>query len=94
MGYMTGITYTNPLPRTDYEVTLEAMRVEGSDFFCGLTFPVGSNSCSLVVGDGAEAWWGCRALTEKMRRTMRQPAIIISRRAGRTASSPAGNRKN
>src|SRR2546430_1403313 len=26
------------------------MRVEGSDFFCGLTFPVGTNPCSLIVG--------------------------------------------
>ncbi len=26
------------------------MRVDGSDFFCGLTFPVGENPCSLIVG--------------------------------------------
>jgi hypothetical protein len=50
MGYMTGITYTNPVPHMNYEVTLEAMRVEGSDFFCGLTFPVETNSCCFVVG--------------------------------------------
>jgi hypothetical protein len=52
MGYMTGITYTNTntLPRMSYEVSLEAMRVEGSDFFCGLTFPVGKDPCSLIVG--------------------------------------------
>jgi hypothetical protein len=24
--------------------------VEGSDFFCGLTFPVGKDPCSLIVG--------------------------------------------
>jgi hypothetical protein len=47
---MTGITWTNDLPRTDYEISLEAMRVEGSDFFCGLTFPVGDDACSLIVG--------------------------------------------
>jgi outer membrane protein assembly factor BamB len=50
LGYMTGITWTNELPRMDYEISLEAMRVEGSDFFCGLTFPVGQASCSLIVG--------------------------------------------
>jgi len=50
IGYMTGITWTNELPRMNYEVSLEAMRVEGSDFFCGLTFPVGESSCSLIVG--------------------------------------------
>ena len=49
-GAMTGITWTNDLPRTNYEVSLEAMRVEGSDFFCGLTFPVGKDPCSLIVG--------------------------------------------
>jgi hypothetical protein len=49
-GYMTGITWTNDLPRTNYEVSLEAMRVDGGDFFCGLTFPVGKDPCSLIVG--------------------------------------------
>jgi hypothetical protein len=49
-GIMTGITWTNDLPRINYEITLEAMRVEGSDFFCGLTFPVGKNPCSFIVG--------------------------------------------
>lgn len=50
MGVMTGITWTGEIPRLDYEVELEAMRVEGSDFFCGLTFPVGDDPCSLIVG--------------------------------------------
>jgi len=47
---MTGITWTGPLIRQNYEITLEAMRVEGSDFFCGLTFPVGDRPCSLILG--------------------------------------------
>jgi len=49
-GAMTGVTWTNDLPRIDYEVSLDAMRVEGSDFFCGLTFPVNKDPCSLIVG--------------------------------------------
>ncbi len=49
-GYMTGVTWTNEIPRMNYEISLDAMRVEGSDFFCGLTFPVGSDPCSLIVG--------------------------------------------
>jgi len=49
-GTMTGVTWTNELPRLNYELSLEAMRVEGSDFFCGLTFPVGDDPCSLIVG--------------------------------------------
>ncbi len=47
---MTGITWRGPLVRMNYEVTLEAMRVEGYDFFCGLTFPYGDSVCSFVVG--------------------------------------------
>ena len=47
---MTGITWEGPLVRMNYEITLEAMRVSGSDFFCGLTFPVDANHCSLVLG--------------------------------------------
>ena len=50
MGTMTGVTYTNPLPTMNYEISVEAMRVDGSDFFCGLTFPVGNDPCSLIVG--------------------------------------------
>jgi len=52
MGYMTGITLTNTniLPRMNYEISLDAMRTEGSDFFCGLTFPVGKDPCSFIVG--------------------------------------------
>jgi hypothetical protein len=34
----------------NYELALDAMRVTGSDFFCGLTVPVGTNCCSLIVG--------------------------------------------
>ncbi|MBI4658634.1 MAG: DUF1080 domain-containing protein [Verrucomicrobia bacterium] len=47
---LTGVNYTNPVPKTNYEVSLEAMKVDGSDFFCALTFPVGDSHCSFVVG--------------------------------------------
>lgn len=47
---LTGVTYTNELPKIDYEVSLDAMKVEGSDFFCGLTFPVSNAFCTLIVG--------------------------------------------
>ena len=52
LGHMTGITLTNTnnLLRMGYEISLDAMRVDGSDFFCGLTFPVGKDPCSLVIG--------------------------------------------
>src|ERR1041385_42647 len=44
---LTGIHWTNEVPRTNYEITLEAMRVGGMDCFCGLTFPVGDSFCCL-----------------------------------------------
>jgi hypothetical protein len=47
---MTGVTWGGPLTRMNYEITLEAMRVSGSDFFCGLTFPVSDKPCSLILG--------------------------------------------
>jgi len=49
---LTGITWQKPdqLPRTSYELQYEAMRVDGNDFFCGLTFPVQKNYCSLILG--------------------------------------------
>ena len=47
---MSGVTRTREVPKVDYEVQMEAMRVQGSDFFCGLTFPVKDAFCSLIVG--------------------------------------------
>ena len=46
----SGITWKGKFPKTDYEISLEAKRVDGSDFFCGLTFPVGDDPCSFIVG--------------------------------------------
>jgi len=46
----TGIRYTNAFPRMDYEIACDALRRTGSDFFCGLTVPVGEAHCSLIVG--------------------------------------------
>ena len=46
----TGITSTRDVPKMNYEVILEARRTSGSDFFCGLTFPVDDQFCSLIIG--------------------------------------------
>jgi hypothetical protein len=46
----TGITWTKDFPSVNYEVSLEAKRVSGNDFFCGMTFPVGKDPCTLIVG--------------------------------------------
>jgi hypothetical protein len=45
-----GVNCTNEMPKLNYELSLDAMRVAGDDFFCGLTFPVNDSYCSLIVG--------------------------------------------
>jgi hypothetical protein len=47
---LTGVNYQRLVPHRNYEVSLEARRVDGSDFFCGLTFPVKDAPCSLIIG--------------------------------------------
>lgn len=47
----TGIVYTGKaIPHDNYEIELDAMRVEGGDFFCGLTVPVDKDSITLILG--------------------------------------------
>jgi hypothetical protein len=48
---MTGITSTHKdLPKMNYELSYEAMRLSGQDFFAAATFPVGSSFITLVNG--------------------------------------------
>lgn len=47
---MTGVTWQKEFPKSNYELRLEAMRVDGNDFFCGVTFPVADSHCSFIVG--------------------------------------------
>ncbi len=53
----TGIRYLGPVPRGEYEIRCQAKRTGGGDFFYGLTFPVGQDYCSLIVGG-----WGGSAV--------------------------------
>ncbi|SHF02561.1 protein of unknown function [Mariniphaga anaerophila] len=46
----SGITWQDSFPRMNYEVKLEAKKVTGNDFFCGMTFPVGDSFCSFIAG--------------------------------------------
>lgn len=61
---LSGVTRTAPVPRIDYEVVLQAMRVEGGDFFCGLTFPVQDACCSLIVGGWGGSLVGLSSLDD------------------------------
>ncbi len=62
MGYMTGVTWTNSFPTQSYEVTLEAQRTNGTDFFCGLTFPVKDSHVTLIIGGWGGALVGISSI--------------------------------
>ena len=74
---LTGIHWEGAsLPTCDYELALEATRVDGSDFFCGLTFPVHDAHVTLVLGGwggslvGISCLDGMDASSNATRRTM------------------------
>jgi hypothetical protein len=46
----SGVNWTKEFPEINYEVNLEARKTVGNDFFCGLTFPVNDEFCTLIVG--------------------------------------------
>jgi len=61
---ITGVTYTNKtvLPKTNYEIEYEAKKLNGTDFFGLLTFPVGDVHASLVTGGWGGAVTGISSI--------------------------------
>ncbi|MBK9383254.1 MAG: DUF1080 domain-containing protein [Planctomycetes bacterium] len=48
---LTGITWSGgELPREGYALEVRATKLSGHDFFCGLTFPIGEERASLILG--------------------------------------------
>ena len=47
---LTGVTYTEAFPKSNYEIRFEATRLKGGDFFSSLTFPVDDTFCTWVTG--------------------------------------------
>jgi hypothetical protein len=48
---LSGVTYTgDDLPTMNYEIVVVAKKVQGNDFFCGLTFPVNKAHASMICG--------------------------------------------
>jgi len=48
---LTGVTKLGKdFPTENFEMRWSAQRVDGSDFFAGVTFPVGKEYCSLIAG--------------------------------------------
>ena len=46
----TGVRWTEKFPKVNYEIELEGKRVDGNDFFCGMSFPVGDGALTLILG--------------------------------------------
>lgn len=63
---LSGLTWgdASTVPKINYEITLEAMKLAGSDFFCGLTFPVGGMNATFVVGGWGGTVVGLSSLEE------------------------------
>ena len=56
----TSIVWTGGFPQVDYEVNLEAKRIEGTNSFCHVAFPVGrGRHCFLIVGTGPDGNRAC-----------------------------------
>jgi sugar phosphate isomerase/epimerase len=62
---LTGINLAGEPPaRIDYEISLEAMKLDGDDFFCALTAPVAQSFCTLVVGGWGGSLVGISSIDE------------------------------
>ena len=59
---LTGVIWAGPVLRMNYEINLDAMRVDGDDFFCGLTFPVGDSCVTFIVGGWAGSVCGISSI--------------------------------
>ena len=47
---LSGVNYTKQPPKINYEITLEAMKRDGGDFFCGLTIPYKEEHFTFICG--------------------------------------------
>lgn len=48
---MTGVHWGGQVPAlSNYEISLEAMKLDGNDFFCAVTFPVSNSHATFVMG--------------------------------------------
>ena len=52
------------LPKSNYEISLQAKRTMGSDFFCGLTFPYLESHATLVLGGWGGSLSGISSLDD------------------------------
>ena len=63
---LTGVYWNGAeLPVNNYELSMQARRTDGIDFFCGPVFPVNDSHCCLIVGGWAGATVGLSNIDDK-----------------------------
>ncbi|MGB7348198.1 MAG: family 16 glycoside hydrolase [Pirellulaceae bacterium] len=63
---ITGVRWAGDVLRDNYEIEIEGRRVEGFDFFCALTFPVGAKGrASLVMGGWGGGTMGISSIDDR-----------------------------
>jgi hypothetical protein len=61
---LNGVTFTNPVPKTNYEIEFEGKKIQGSDFFCAVTFPAAKTNCTFVLGGWGGAVVGISSIDQ------------------------------
>ena len=59
---ITGMNLAGEAPKNNYEVYFEATRLEGTDFFCGLTLPYGDSNFTIILGGWGGALVGLSSI--------------------------------
>ena len=59
---LTAVVWTGEFPKVDYEVSFQAQRIDGTDFFVGLTFPIVDSHASLILGGWGGATCGISSI--------------------------------
>lgn len=80
---VVGLRWMGPLPTPPYELSLQARRTDGVDFFCGLTFPVRApdENVTLILGGWGGAQVGISSVDD-LDATENQTAQIIAFKQG------------
>ncbi|MDO4574392.1 MAG: DUF1080 domain-containing protein [Planctomycetia bacterium] len=80
MGVMiTGVTYTKDFPKTNYEIELQAMRTQGSDFFGSITFPIGDGFATFITGGWGGGVFGISCIDGMDASENDQMQLIVSK---------------
>ncbi|MDB4772871.1 DUF1080 domain-containing protein [Verrucomicrobiales bacterium] len=62
---LTGLKWDGEVPyKSNYEISLDAQRIDGVDFFCALTFPIAGSHSTFVVGGWGGALVGISSIDD------------------------------